>query len=119
MQHPLTGVNGTKDPVPGVLYLRSCICEGSGYLYLPRCKWMWGYLGEIEETQSYRPRRGQRATDYGRTIPRRHFSDGNDPMDHWRLRNGFFAKPLIRESEPQLVAESEAAWIRASSESEN
>jgi hypothetical protein len=22
MEHPLTGVNGTKDPVPGVLYLR-------------------------------------------------------------------------------------------------
>ncbi len=30
----------------------SCICEGSGYLYLPRCKWMGGYLGEIEETQA-------------------------------------------------------------------
>jgi hypothetical protein len=35
------------------------------------------------------------------------------------LRNGFFAKSLIRESEPQLVADSEAVWIRASSESEN
>jgi hypothetical protein len=60
----------------------SCICEGSGYLYLPRCKWMGGSLSEIEETQSYRPRRGQRATYYGRTIPRRHFSDGNDPKEH-------------------------------------
>jgi hypothetical protein len=33
--------------------------------------------------------------------------------------NGFFAKSLIRESEAQLVADSEAAWIRASSEPEN